>query len=1435
MNKPTSTRAKTWLLAAWLAVSSLLLGAPSQVMAATTSIANEPLSTLSTSSTKPNILFVLDNSGSMGWDYMPDDVNNAALSYTTTYGYKSAQCNGVAYDPTFTYAPPLKADGTNYPNASFSAANPNGYGPTLSGGTAYYSASNVTTGTGSKAFVFSSGFLAGFFNGFNFLGGLPPWSVGNVITAVDANDENHWVIGTITNITDAGFCLFSCTRTITINVTSFNGTDAAADWKVNLLQVDNLANSTYYQYTGAETKMGWTYTASGVSNTTFKNECISHPGLTSPGEVGDGQFTGVVVTAASTEAQNYANWYQYYRTRMLMTRTAAGRAFQPLTNRYRVGFSTINNTGITESTTLSTISAGNAFLNVRDYDSAQRSLFMERLYNATPSGGTPLRTALAKAGSYFAKKVSGQTYDPMQYACQRSYAFLSTDGYWNDGSNPKQLDGTTDIGQQDGADVRPFSDGATSTSQTVSTVTEQRQTNTAVTVGQKYTYDSYVYTVGSCFSPASGCSCFSPVKKATTSLAVTPTVSGTRVQLQDWVTTTTTTTTTTSGVQSASTTVTGPAGSTPSTTDPSPSAPALAAWPTTSGYVSGASSSCISTGASRPANDGGPYPSGAASATLTGSPTTVVLGSTPGGPTTTVTGGSGGSSNTLADVAEYYYLTDLRTSALANCTGALGTDVCDNSLLTASGRDTATWQHMTTFTLGLGVNGVLPYDRYYLDRATVATSTYYQLLAGTVLWPAPVSGSVTTVDDLWHAAVNGRGQYFGANNATDLTVGLSGALSGMGKTPGAGASLALSSAKPSGTDNLAFATSYTTVDWTGDMLAYTVDSSGAISTTPLSGSAQAGVDNLALRGSNATDQRNIYYRKPGTTTLVAFNYTNLTTDGLNTNFTNFCSKSVSDSATIYPQQCTGLSAGQLTLANNGTNLVNWLRGVSAYEESNSANPLFRGRVSALGDIINSEPVYLAAPPFGYTDAGYSAFKTATALRRAAVYVGSNDGMLHAFSGERTDMGAELWSFVPTAVMAKMGRLANADYGNYHQYSVDGSPIVGDIVVGSTWKSILVGGFNAGGKGYYALDVTNPASPSVLWEFTQGTASATATDVKDPDLGFTYGDPIITKRADGTWVVVFASGYNNTGNGYLYVLNANTGAQLAKIPTYTSGTTPAGTVGTPSGLARINAWIDSPSNNTASRFYGGDLLGNLWRFDIDNLVAPNGKAQRLASFLVASSAAAPQPITTRPELSYVTYGTVKYPMVFVATGRYLGTPDLSDTTQQAIYAIKDPLTASDWGDVRANGAVVQQTVLTTGSVRTASTNAVNLPAAGVAGWRVDLPTSKERVAVNMKAEYGILVAYSVIPGTSTCTAAGETGWQYVFDQKTGSAVAGLAGIGSYLGSAAGVGSTIVIVNGRMKILRRNRDGSIALDDIGEPPKDSTGGGFKRAAWRELINN
>lgn len=1422
-------KSKPWILLAFL----LALCLPVQ---AAVDLAEEPLPTYVATKTKPNILFILDNSGSMGWDYMPDDVNNAATAYTTTYGYKSAQCNGVAYDPTYTYTPPVKADGNSYPAAVFTAAMANGFSPKPpTYGSTYSSNSTQATTLGSKTFRFTDGFVFLGFGG----AGLPSWANGTTVSIEDPNDPNHWMIGTVTDTGSnqcAGFgffgiCLFGNSyRDVVINITQVNGTGATAPWGVTAFTKDDLTGSTYYKYTGGEAKMNWTYDASGVKNTLFKRECISHPGSPS-GEDGDGKFTGVVMTAASPDAQNYANWYQYYRTRMLMTRSGAGRAFQPLTNRYRIGFTTINDTDITESSSWSNIQSGQAFLFVKDYDSAQRSAFFDRLYNTDANGGTPLRTALAKAGRYYAGKISGQTAgsykDPVQFACQRNYAFLSTDGYWNDGSNPKQINGSTDIGQQDAMDVRPFSDGGTATSQTVTTVVERKQTNTPVTVSKTYSRSDYVYA-GNLFSPGSGCGGLKPpVRRTETPYTATATISGTRVETSDWTTTTTVTTTTSAGQQTSTTAVSTPVQSNVSTTDPTPAAPAGSA------YVAGTPIvTCQSILASTPANSGAPS-SGPTTTNITGSEVTVVLSSTTTGPTNSASSTSGGSSNTLSDVAEYYYNTDLRTTALGNCTAGLGGsgDVCDNTNLAAAGRDTALWQHMSTFTLGLGVNGTLAYDRYYLERANVPTSDYYKLIAGTLNWPAPVSNNVTTIDDLWHAAVNGRGQYFGARNATDLSSSLSAALAGMGRTPGAGARPATTKNMVGDNQSLSFAATYTTVDWTGDVTAYSSATDGTLS-APLGGTAAAGVDSLAWRGSRTSDGRTIYYAKPNTTTLRSFTYTNLSADGLGGNFINFCSRTMSDTSTVLPLQCTGLTAAQVTAANNGDNMVNYLRGHSANEESNAGSPLYRGRLSALGDIVNSAPTYIAVPSFNYSDSGYSAFKTAQANRKPMLYVGSNDGMLHAFSAAPADRGAEMWAFVPTAVMPKMARLANTDYGNRHTYLVDGSPNVSDVKINGVWKTILVGGLNGGGKSYYALDITNPASPQLLWEyFETNTATALSSAIpatsKDPDLGYTYGNPLVVKRNNGNWVVVFASGYNNTGNGHLYVLDAATGVQQAKIPTYTSGTTPAGTLANPSGLARIRAWGDAANDATAKRFYGGDLLGNVWRFDIDGLVAPTNQAQRLASLRI--NASTPQPIMVRPELVQITYGGLKYPLVIIGTGQYLGPSDLSTSTKQSIYAIKDPLTATDWGDVRASSAMVNQVVTTSGTTRTTTANTVNW--ASSIGWRLDLETPKERIFTNMSMYSTVLVATSVIPGSNTCSASGGAGWLYVLDVNTGSRYPGTDTI-RYVGDPWYLGPPTRCANGKICFGGQDQLGGNENTTI-NPPINQTQK-IKRATWRELIN-
>ena len=338
--------------------------------------------------------------------------------------------------------------------------------------------------------------------------------------------------------------------------------------------------------------------------------------------------------------------------------------------------------------------------------------------------------------------------------------------------------------------------------------------------------------------------------------------------------------------------------------------------------------------------------------------------------------------------------------------------------------------------------------------------------------------------------------------------------------------------------------------------------------------------------------------------------------------------------------------------------------------------------------MDSQPVYVQKPFANYLDPGYGAFQTTWANRAPMVYVGGNDGMLHAFNAVvnpplpstpiDTQAGMEKWAVIPSTVLPNMYQLADSAYvaPANHRFFVDGTPVAADIDIDGSgnWRTILVGGLNAGGKGYYAIDVTDPSvlPPKALWEFKQDTAqcpspalgpysasvAAQSTITGDCHLGLTFGKPVVTKLA-GRWVVMFASGYNNDdGVGYLYVVDAYTGKLIQKIAT------PA-VSGADAGLAQINNYVNNALvDNTTVRAYGGDLLGRVWRFDF----AGAGSAQLIGT--AQDSGSTPQPITTRVELAELN----GKPMVFVGTGQLLGTADIANMDQQSVYGIVDPLTS-----------------------------------------------------------------------------------------------------------------------------------------------------------------
>ena len=1283
-----------------LAAACALLAA---VPAAATDISSQPLATRPNVAAKPNLLFILDDSGSMDWDYMPDDIGNSR--YSSYVGALSAQCNGVAFDPALAYDPPLKADGTSYPNASFTAALDDGF--------------------------------------------------------------------------DAGSAKTS------------------------------LSGSTYYVYTGTQPRMGWVYDSSGPVRNTFYNECKA-----STSNPGPFKATTLTTGSASALRQKYANWYSYYRKRYLLMRTTMGRAIADLDEGYRVGFSRIND---------DTVRDGSNFRDVKTFDATQKQNFYASLYGATPGGGTPLRKALAKAGQYYANKASGQRYDPVEYSCQRNFALLSTDGYWNS-DNGTQLDGRSDIGQQDGAEDRPMRDDAKAVVTTTVTHTAPASRQSVTTLTRTRTAQGTAVTAsasrGGLFSRC-------PLQYSVTTQSATRTdTQVTRSYTpQSGTASYVTTTVSTDGVITSGPTdgplqtgnwINTPGGNT--TTDPVQES--IGTW----SAQAGGSTSCSSTpgdGQTRFTQTSlGPWGNDQTSTAANASG--VTTGVFTAQPPVSSTAAVGGTPDTLADAAEYYYKTDLRSDALGNCKSATSNEDSCADIVPALDSDPATWQHMNTFTIGLGVSGTIAYDRNYLTQQSGA---FADIKAGRRDWPKPDgyagasgnSGNATNVDDLWHAAVNGRGQYYSALNASDLSDAITGVVNALQAVPGAAAAAATSSVDlVAGDDNQVYRASYTTKEWTGDLQAFGLNgSTGAIAATA-SWSAQARLD------ARTPASRLIYAKGAGAGGLVPFTYT-----GLNATqqayFSNFCSKSGIS-------QCATLSAADQQKANAGANLVAWLRGDRTYEAAskdtlnNDVAPLYRSRTHVLGDIIDGAPVRVGKPPFAYGDTGYADFVTLNANRKPVVYVAANDGMVHAISVDKDDGGTELWAYVPEAVMPNLYRLADKDYATNHRYFVDGAPVIGDIKVGGVWKTILVGGLGGGGATYYALDVTDPLNPALLWEFSRS---------NDANLGLSFGDPLIGKLADGTWAVAFASGYNNApgffdgasgdGKGHLYVVNANTGALLRHIATG------VGDTANPSGLARINAWTTSRTDNTMERIYGGDLRGNLWRFDLDGRVPPNRAALKLATFQLAGGGGA-QPVSVKPELVEID----KKAVVLVGTGRYLGATDIDDNAQQSLYAVKDDLTANGWGDVRADTTnFVQQTFVTaTAGERTAALSDKPVDWATRGGWWVDFPHPRERVNTDMSLLANTLLVATAIPSGDACVSGGQS-WLYTVDATNGGTLGNDPAGNLWSTTSLIAGMTLVRdAKGNIRSLVQNTDGTITQKELGGGTAGM--GSVRRTSWRELVN-
>jgi len=547
-------------------------------------------------------------------------------------------------------------------------------------------------------------------------------------------------------------------------------------------------------------------------------------------------------------------------------------------------------------------------------------------------------------------------------------------------------------------------------------------------------------------------------------------------------------------------------------------------------------------------------------------------------------------------------------------------------------------------------------------------------------------------------------------------------------------------------------------DWSGTLLDYGVNSSGAISSTATWDAGariqaqhwNTGRNIITYKASAAAGLRGVPFRWP-----------------------------------VLPATptATELDIGQTTALNQnpaggsdgfGELRLRFLRGDPTQEARRCASPpcaapQFRNRaISPLGDVINSSPYFVGPPNFGYYDdfeaVPYSGFVAANRLRPPVIYMGANDGMLHAINA---NTGSELFAYVPAPVIADLPKLTDLNY--IHRYFVDGSPTVGDVFYNGAWHTMLVAGMRAGAKGLYALDVTDPNSFSeanaaniVRWEF------------QDPDMGYIFGQPLLVKTNNGRWSVVVSAGYNvgnASGHAFLFVIDAETGALVAKIDTG------AGTAASPNGLSAA-AVIDINGDGVADIAYAGDLDGKLWKFDLFSTLPGSWSLSNGGLPLFAAGAG--HAITGRPDVTKFTAGGY---LVAFGTGRYIATADNTDLTTQRVYAVRDTGTA---GTV-ALASLLQQSISGTGTgldnnEYRFSTHAVDPPKdfsttgdnvitkslylSDKRGWYLDLPDSGERVVADARFRGGRAIFTSIVPDVSSPCAYGGSGWVLEFDAMTG---------------------------------------------------------------------
>ena len=751
---------------------------------------------------------------------------------------------------------------------------------------------------------------------------------------------------------------------------------------------------------------------------------------------------------------------------------------------------------------------------------------------------------------------------------------------------------------------------------------------------------------------------------------------------------------------------------------------------------------------------------------------------------------SGGvaSQNTIADYAMWGYLTNPRPDmpegrvpVPASCPNAGNGIDCNPNL------------HVNFYGVTLGARGAI------YDVNAAATANPY---TNPPSWTATSTTNLNpaNVDDIWHASLNARGEFINANTPKDITDAMRRILMKVGSGASPSGSISMTGARI-GARSLSVVPSYTVrnegTDWSSTLAVAKVTAdltTGEVIDTSL----WRGEETLAAQ-SHADRRTHTWIGTAGGTSLLA---------------------SVTDLAAFCNNPRPGMSrcsAAEITaLGVDASQAIDYFLGDTTREVQNGG--VLRDRATVLGDIINSTPV-VSAPTddYGYRTLpapygnSYVTYMTTKQSRPAMVYVGANDGMLHAFHGginhlgtvDAANGGREQFAYIPRAVLGHMGNLLfpykASDGGDQkfdHRYYVDGPITTGDAYYGGGWKTVLVGTAGAGGRSVFALNVSNSSSFNRLWEIDDQHATVAVRE----NIGHVLGKPVIvpfrTTAGAVSWKAIFGNGYSSVnGRAVLFVVDIDDGT-VRMIEAVEAGA-PAG----PNGLGNIVV-VDRRDTVTgfavqdgfADTVYAADRKGAVWKFDL------LGSATSISTPLFTTQTHVEDGVTYRQPIIgglTATAGGGGGVMLMFGTGSFSFNGDPGDSSIQSIYGVRDAggtvtLTAAD---------LFGRSIVTDGdTTRTVTTGSTG---GNLNGWYLNLPAG-ERVVGYPRVASGVLFIPAYAPTAADGCSTGGENWLYGLDTRTGAP--GMAGVrfGSITGDTQGAGV------GAVKI---PTGGSAPVKDIG----------------------